>query len=237
MAEIYNKEFFDEIKGRGAIYEYFSYALRMPVNEKFIGLSAKFVDVFSSLGNETGIEDIVKGAQILSDYAKKEKKYRDTKALLEELNIQWTGIFLTGSSEVACSSSVSITGMEMDEPWERVMEFYQIRGFKKPEGYTESDDHISMELLFMREMCGLVLEMGDKKLYANIHDVLQEQYTFLNNYMQDWITEACNKMIAFCKKTNYELPLYLAIAHLVKGFIVYDKEYLKEITDNNGLSH
>lgn len=228
MAEIYNKEFFDETRGRGAIYEYLSLVLQLPVTKQFLGLSAKFAEVFAELGKMAENQDIIKGAEILKEYAQKEEKCTDEKALLDALNIQWTSIFLTGAANVPCSSSVSITGSEMDEPWERVMEFYHIRGFKKPAGYTESDDHISMELLFMHEMCRLITTMQAKKLYANIHDVLKEQETFLNNFMQDWITDVCNKMAAFCSSMKYEYPLYLAIAYLTKGFIAYDKEYLAE---------
>lgn len=232
MAEIYNKDFFDEIKGRGAIYEYLSLALQLPVTEHFLGLSSKFAEVFAELGKMAENKDIIKGAEILKEYAQKEENCQNKDTLLEDLNIQWTAIFITGASSVPCSSSVAITGSEMDEPWERVMEYYRIRGFKKPKGYTESDDHISMELLFMHEMCRLITTMQAKKLYANIHDVLKEQETFLNNFMQEWITDACNKMINFCETKNYEYPLYLAIAYLTKGFLAYDKEYLQEVTES-----
>lgn len=228
MAEVYSKEFFNETRGRGAIYEYLSFALQLPVNEKFLGLSSKFADIFKNLGEAVENDDLIKGAKILAEYAKKEEECKDINALLEQLNIQWTGIFLTGDSGVACSSSVFITGSEKDAPWERVMEFYHIRGFKIPESYTESDDHISMELLFMHELCRLVTTMGAKKLYANIHEVMLEQATFLNNYMKDWISATCDKMIAFCNKMDYEYPLYLAIGYLTKGFIAYDSMYLAE---------
>lgn len=230
MAEIYDKEFFDETKGRGAIYEYLSLALQLPVTKHFLGLSSKFAEVFAELGKMAENQDIIKGAEILKEYAQKEEKCTDEKALLDSLNVQWTSIFITGASNVPCSSSVAITGSEMDEPWERVMEYYHIRGFKKPEKYPESDDHISMELLFMHEMCRLITTMGAKKMYANIHDVLCEQETFLNNFMQEWITDACNKMIYFCENQGYEYPLYLAAAYLTKGFLAYDKEYLAELT-------
>ena len=181
MSEIYSSEFIDETKGRGALYEYLSYVLKLPVNKEFLGLSKKYAEVFANLGAECGNNDIIKGAEILNEYAVKEENAKDIDALLEELNIQWTAIFLTGASNVPCSSSVAITGMEMDAPWERVMEFYTIRGFKKPADYTESDDHISMELLFMREMCGLIVELYNKGLHENINDVLKEQSVFLNS--------------------------------------------------------
>lgn len=230
MSEIYSSEFIDETKGRGALYEYLSYVLKLPVNKEFLGLSKKYAEVFANLGAECGNNDIIKGAEILNEYAVKEENAKDIDALLEELNIQWTAIFLTGASNVPCSSSVAITGMEMDAPWERVMEFYTIRGFKKPTGYTESDDHISMELLFMREMCGLIVELYNKGLHENINDVLKEQSVFLNSYMYDWISGACKNMAEFCHKTNYIYPLYLAISYLVTGFLTYDKEYLAEAT-------
>ncbi len=229
MSEIYSSEFIDETKGRGAVYEYLSYVLKLPVTKDFLGLSKKYAKVFASLGAECGNDDIIMGAEILNEYAVKEENTKDIDALLEELNIQWTAIFLTGASNVPCSSSVAITGMEMDAPWERVMEFYAIRGFKKPADYTESDDHISMELLFMREMCGLIVELYNKGLHANINDVLKEQSVFLNSYMYDWIRGACKNMAEFCHKTDYQYPLYLAISYLITGFLTYDKEYLQEV--------
>ena len=141
MSEIYSSEFIDETKGRGVVYEYLSYVLKLPVTKDFLGLSKKYAKVFASLGAECGNDDIIMGAEILNEYAVKEENTKDIDALLEELNIQWTAIFLTGASNVPCSSSVAITGMEMDAPWERVMEFYAIRGFKKPADYTESTLH------------------------------------------------------------------------------------------------
>ena len=230
MAEIYSSEFFNDTMGRGAVYEYFSYILKLPVEQEFIGLSAKYIDVFSKLSEEFNNENMVKGVEILKKYVELEAKTKNKAALLEELNIQWTSIFLTGASNVPCSSSVAITGMEMDSPWERVMEYYAVRGFKKPADYTESDDHISMELLFMREMNALIIDMHNKGLDENIKDVLKEQYMFLNSYMYDWISGACKNMIEFCSKTDFKYPLYLAAAYLILGFLEYDKAYLLEIS-------
>lgn len=231
MAEIYNSDFFNDTMGRAAVYEYFSYVLKLPVEQEFIGLSKKYVEVFANLSSEYNNDDMAYGVEILKKYVELEESTKDTASLLEELNIQWTSIFLTGASNVPCSSSVAITGMEMDAPWERVMEYYEIRGFKKPEDYTESDDHIAMELLFMREMNGLIIDMHNKGLDENIKDVLKEQYVFLNNYMYDWISSACREMASFCENTGFKYPLYLAVSHLLLGFLSYDKEYLAEATE------
>lgn len=231
MAEIYSSDFFNDTMGRAAVYEYFSYVLKLPVEQEFIGLSKKYVEVFANLSSEYNNDDMAYGVEILKKYVELEESTKDTASLLEELNIQWTSIFLTGASNVPCSSSVAITGMEMDAPWERVMEYYEIRGFKKPEDYTESDDHIAMELLFMREMNGLIIDMNNKGLDENIKDVLKEQYVFLNNYMYDWISSACREMASFCENTGFKYPLYLAVSHLLLGFLSYDKEYLAEATE------
>lgn len=231
MAEIYSSDFFNDTMGRAAVYEYFSYVLKLPVEQEFIGLSKKYVEVFANLSSEYNNDDMAYGVEILKKYVELEESTKDTASLLEELNIQWTSIFLTGASNVPCSSSVAITGMEMDAPWERVMEYYEIRGFKKPEDYTESDDHIAMELLFMREMNGLIIDMHNKGLDENIKDVLKEQYVFLNNYMYDWISSACREMASFCENTGFKYPLYLAVSHLLLGFLSYDKEYLAEATE------
>lgn len=231
MAEIYSSDFFNDTMGRAAVYEYFSYVFKLPVEQEFIGLSKKYVEVFANLSSEYNNDDMAYGVEILKKYVELEESTKDTASLLEELNIQWTSIFLTGASNVPCSSSVAITGMEMDAPWERVMEYYEIRGFKKPEDYTESDDHIAMELLFMREMNGLIIDMHNKGLDENIKDVLKEQYVFLNNYMYDWISSACREMASFCENTGFKYPLYLAVSHLLLGFLSYDKEYLAEATE------
>lgn len=231
MAEIYSSDFFNDTMGRAAVYEYFSYVLKLPVEQEFIGLSKKYVEVFANLSSEYNNDDMAYGVEILKKYVELEESTKDTASLLEELNIQWTSIFLTGASNVPCSSSVAITGMEMDAPWERVMEYYEIRGFKKPEDYTESDDHIAMELLFMREMNGLIIDMHNKGLDENIKDVLKEQYVFLNNYMYDWISSACREMASFCENTGFKYPLYLAVSYLLLGFLSYDKEYLAEATE------
>ena len=52
MAELYNQEFFNETMGRGAIYEFFSYVLKLPVEQEFIGLSKKYVEVYNQLRKE-----------------------------------------------------------------------------------------------------------------------------------------------------------------------------------------
>lgn len=231
MSVLFSDDFFNETMGRGAVYEYFSYILKLPVTDDFLGLSRKYLDVFESLAEESGNENIAKGTAILNEYVSLEEKAEDISSLLEELNIQWTSIFLTGASNVPCSSSVAITGMEMDAPWERVMEYYEIRGFKKPADYTESDDHISMELLFMREMCGLIIELHNQGLDENIKDVLKEQYVFLSSYMFDWISGACKNLSEFCEKTPYKYPLYLAVSYLLRGFLEYDKEYLMQFAE------
>lgn len=230
-----NEEAVNVALGRAAIYEYLSYTLQEPVGERFIGLSEKFLPFFKELADASKDKDFKEGLEILSHYVKVEHRLPKDEVLLK-LNMQWTAIFLTGSSGFPYSASVALTKSktELEAPWERVCEFYNSCGFAKPKGYNEAEDHISMELFCLFYLAGKEAEAIKGGAVDEILALRKKEQELIEKHIDIWLPSACDKLFAYCSRVDFELPLYKAVSLLTKAFLAYDKRFIQSLLDGTG---
>ena len=218
----------ESTKGRGAFYEYLSLVFSRPPDESFKGISAKVYPFIEAYANETGNGLIADGVKDLAEYIHIEKE-SDEMMILDMLNNQYTNLFLLGMNSIPPMESVFLSPDHLikQEPWEKVMAYYHIRGFKKPPFFKETEDHISMELLFMSQMCELAVRLPEEGDTQGIWDVFKEQLVFLDEHMLKWVPKLAEAITA--KQISCDIPLYKAATKILNGFLGEDRRFLQEL--------
>lgn len=214
------------MKGRSAIYSYFSMVLAGPPEKQFLGLSGQFMPAFGELG-----EKAAPGTDLLKHYVEKECG-TDADTVLNTLATNYTTLFYIGTRCIPSSESVYLSSSRLvkQKPWEQVMAFYHIRKFKRPEHIREPEDHISIELSFMDFMCNLMLYMLDNSHGDKLPAAIEEQKRFLDEHLLKWADDFCSGIIHMNKYD--EFGLYSAVAHLLPVFLESDRELLESIPES-----
>lgn len=218
----------ESTKGRSAFYGYLSQVFMCPPDEKFVGQSAKLCPHFAAFAKETENGSILEGTEDLEKYIYIEEN-SDRLMIFDMLNTIYTSTFLLGVNSVPVCESVFLSPDHLikQEPWEKVFAFYNIRSFKKPKDCRECEDHIAVELLFMQQMCELIVRLYNAGKLNNIEAALKEQFEFINEHLIKWIFKFADLTIA--KEKNADIPLYLASAKILKGFVFEDSKLLGSI--------
>lgn len=229
----YSKEFIEELRTaseiRGAIYSYLYKIFKAPVEKSFLGLTEKFIPSFKELANIINNDNTNKAIEILEKYNSEEKNGQDTEKFLNDLNIQYTGLFLLGNNSVPTSASVFLSpdALLKREPWENVCKIYAKRGFKIPDDFKEPEDHIAMETLYMEKLNGLVITLIQDDMVDKIEAVLKEQKTFIDEQMRPWV----KTFASLVAKKSENKPLYFSAAILLDEFLQYDSELTQELIE------
>ena len=213
------------MRGRAVIYDYFSMVLSGPPSKQILGLSRKLLPAFSELG-----EAAASGLELLESYAEKEAAM-DEATILNLASTNYTTLFYIGLGSVPSSESVFVSPARLvkQEPWEKVVAFYYIRKYQKPEQIREPEDHISVELDFMRYMCNLALYMLENAHDDKLDACYNEQITFLDEHLLRWVPDFCRAVRA--KEKYDETGLYTAAALLLPVFLTSDFELLGTLAD------
>lgn len=218
------------IRGRAAFYEFFSLAFREPADEKFLGIIKDFLPHFQAFANELGYEGLVKGAEKLDDFVKNNMKDGfDKEELLNAMNRAYTSLFLLGGTSVATSESVylSVERLLKQEPWEEVIKFYRENRFGMPKSFKETEDHVSMEMLFMYFLAENMAKSLEEDDMDKAEELLTAQNRFMNEHIARWVPQFCDLVLS--RKGDHIIFMDIA-AMLLKGYLEYDKEFLMELT-------
>jgi TorA maturation chaperone TorD len=211
------------IRGRAAFYEFFSQAMRQPATKEFLKLVTDFIPHFQAVAEETDVQELKEGANGLAAFA---ETITDTQAYMDKLNSGYTMLFLLGHTSIPTSESVYLSPEKLlkQEPWEAVMALYGKYKLGIPVSFKEPEDHICIELLFMSDLASKCADEFDKLNDELAEELMLAQKNFLNVHMNRWAPEFCNRVIEMTKRAN--IPLYNAVALLIKGFLKYDTEFV-----------
>jgi TorA maturation chaperone TorD len=226
------QDFIAIMRGRAAFYEFFSLAYRKPADEEFLGLIKQFLPHFQALAEEVDIADIKAGAEGLAKFVEKVDKAEsceDKEELLTLINRCYTSLFYLGLNSVATAESVYLSPERLvkQEPWEAVIKFYYEHKFGMPSSFKETEDHVSMETLFMyflAENTARELENGDEE---KAESFITAQKNFLNDHILRWIPAFCELVL---QRKNDNMVFVDSATMLLRGFLAYDKEFLQELT-------
>lgn len=109
---------------------------------------------------------------------------------------------------------------------DEVLALYRSEGIDKDPGWKDCEDHIALELEFMKVLAQRTadaLRRGDAAESARLAKV---QRTFRDAHLGDWIPSLAKDMRRFART-----GLYLGLADLTEGFVLLDRDFLAELDD------
>lgn len=110
---------------------------------------------------------------------------------------------------------------------DEVLAIYRSEGLQKDESWEESEDHIAMELDFMKTMIDRTVESLCAGDAAESDRLVRVQNGFISDHLASWFPQMARDMRRFSKT-----GLYLGLADLTEGFLQVDKEFLDEYADD-----
>lgn len=136
----------------------------------------------------------------------------------EKLCLEFTRLFTGPVPEIFPFESTYIHGSMMAASLLKVKEEYRKAGLKKVQDFHEPEDHISMELGFMSNLCS-----------NNTRDSLRMQRDFYKDHISKWAPAFCDEL--YEKSGN---DFFRGIGKITKGFLISEGELLEELHEGKG---
>ncbi len=135
--------------------------------------------------------------------------------LVDELSVEYTRLFIGPGSHIYPYESAYRKDKESAD--KEVKDFIESRGLRYRADFTESHDHISVELEFMERIVqeeARVQEKGDLKKAS---DFIELGKNFLNEHLIKWVPGFSDMVIE-----SASLSFYREMAKLTKEFILLE---------------
>jgi len=198
---------------RAKLYQFLStmYQDEIPLwlVEKMI--SSSFMDHIIKLQEVCTIQDFCSGlAKITSGL-----KGGTPEEVFSELRYEYADIFLNAGKNPAFPYESCYTTREplvMQAPVVAMREALNKAGMKKNPDYKDLDDHIAIELEFMRHLAEKAAYKGGKKQ--------DEQFGFLNDHLMGWTVEFC-AVLTNAAKTDF----YRGLAQITMSLLFNERMF------------
>lgn len=158
---------------------------------------------------------------------------KDEEALIEELAVEYTMLFLGPGEHISPHESVHHERDDGDwgTHWAQatvdVKKFVETVGFKVKESSHFMPDHISVELEMMQKVAEREARAWREDDKDTAKYCLQIQKMFVEDHLAEWIPDFTKKIVE-----GATMPFYKEVAKLTDGFIEFEKsnvgEYLTE---------
>ncbi len=156
-------------------------------------------------------------------------------ALLEDLAVEYAGLFLGPGEHISphesvhCEGEGAQGGQLWGEATVAVKKFIESAGLNYEPEYKGLPDHISVELEFMQQVTRHEEQAWGEEDEEGAVYCLKIQKKFIEEHLVRWVPLFCEKVIRVA-----ELPFYREMAALTKNFIEFEKEEINEYGDGLG---
>ena len=160
---------------------------------------------------------------------------RPEDALLEDLAVEYAGLFIGPGGHISPHESVHHERLDQSEGqlWGEstvnVKKFIEWTGLQYTPEYTGLPDHISVELEFMETVIRQEEQSWEKGDREGIINCLKMEKRFIEEHLIRWIPAFCEKVLS-----EAELPFYREMAALTKNFIEFEAEEIDSYGAVNG---
>lgn len=117
-------------------------------------------------------------------------------------------------------------GLMMQKAYEQVRELYRSEGFIKNPSFSEPDDHLAIELAFMKTLCDRTLTVLSSAEEEKVTEILELQRSFLRDHLLNWISLFVSDM-----QGSAEDGFYYHLASFTKAFLNDDYQAISEVLD------
>jgi thiosulfate reductase/polysulfide reductase chain A len=196
---------------RARLYHFLSVMFRDEIPLQLIEKmeSGVFFDELLDLQDSCSIQDFCSGLSRITSYL----KGRSAEAAYRELRHDYAELFLNAGKNPAFpyeSCYQSREPLVMQEPLAAVRKAYREAGVRKNEGYADLDDHIAVELEFMRYL-------AEKAAAGEGRD---SQFDFLRNHLMGWSVDFCAVLTGATTS-----DFYRGLAELTMSFLFNERMY------------
>lgn len=165
--------------------------------------------------------DIQKGRYLVTSFIQEIRQTKED-TILRDLARDYATLFLgVGLATVPLCESVyrSYSRLLFQDSYFQVKERYQDIGLTINGDYPESDDHLSVELAYMDNLCRLSIDSIERKTgeYPYYHRL---QKDFLEKHLMIWVPEFSKTLIETSNSTFYS-----AMTYLLRGYIKADWDF------------
>lgn len=155
---------------------------------------------------------------------------------IEDLSIDYSRVFF-GNGSNGCNAAypfesvhTSSERLMVQDARDEVMTLYKAAGLEKSEDWKDNEDHISLELAYMKVLCDRTVEKLDGAYLEDAINLLHSQYNFLTDHLLNWVSFLVGGIEKFA-----ETDFYRAVGRLTFGFLKEDKVFLKEVLEECGI--
>ena len=216
---------------RSAFFNYFFRVFNNIADENFIGVSEKYLTYFNDLKDYVESNEYNNACQMFEEYINNEKNAVNIQDFLQRLNIEFTSLFLSGMGNIPASASsyLSSDGLLKGEEWEKVVKVYKMRDFQMPDSIKAPEDYISVEMLYMQKLSDLIGRLAEDGDINLLKATIDDQINFSSNHILVWIDMFADAV--YSKSITLNSKLYASVAVIMKHYIKYDIELLKEFDE------
>ena len=216
---------------RSAFFNYFFRVFNNIADENFIGVSEKYLTYFNDLKDYVESNEYNNACQMFEEYINNEKNAVNKQDFLQRLNIEFTSLFLSGMGNIPASASsyLSSDGLLKGEEWEKVVKVYKMRDFQMPDSIKAPEDYISVEMLYMQKLSDLIGRLAEDGDINLLKTTIDDQINFSSNHILVWIDMFADAV--YSKSITLNSKLYASVAVIMKHYIKYDIELLKEFAE------
>lgn len=216
---------------RSAFFNYFFRVFNNIADENFIGVSEKYLTYFNDLKDYVESNEYNNACQMFEEYINNEKNAVNIQDFLQRLNIEFTSLFLSGMGNIPASASsyLSSDGLLKGEEWEKVVKVYKMRDFQMPDSIKAPEDYISVEMLYMQKLSDLIGRLAEDGDINLLKATIDDQINFSSNHILVWIDMFADAV--YSKSITLNSKLYASTAVIMKHYIKYDIELLKEFAE------
>lgn len=210
-------------RSRQTVYLFLSRAFSREVDPAFFDAASELVDSFEELFADFERASLIEGRRLLESFLQGAKG-KEKEAILQDLAEDYAFLFLgVGSKNVSlCESAYrSAGGLLFQGSYFDIVQRYTEVGLAKRPDFPEPEDHLSVELSYMANLCRLVIDSAENRRREEITRYCIYQKTFLQDHLMTWVPDFFKSLLEADPSTFYS-----AIAHLLKGFISLDAEII-----------
>jgi TorA maturation chaperone TorD len=173
----------------------------------------------------TGNEYLDKAYRLLQAYLS-EAWERTLSDLAKDYVRTFIGNSVDAFSAAYPSESVHTTGLRlvMQGARDEVLAIYRAAGMDKAESWHEGEDHIAVELEFMKTISERSEQAANEGDEATLDDLLKTQLNFLQDHLLSWTPLLVDEMEKFAQTGFYQ-----ALGYWLLGFLETDEEFLRDV--------
>lgn len=216
---------------RSAFFNYFYRVFNNVADESFIGISEKYLTYFNDLKDYVENDEYNNACSMFEEYVNDEKNAVNIQDFLQRLNVEFTSLFLSGMGNIPASASsyLSSDGLLKGEEWEKIVSVYKMRDFQMPDSIKAPEDYISVEMLYMQKLSDLIGKLAEDGDINLLKAAVNDQINFSSNHILVWIDMFSDAV--YKKSATLNSKLYASTAVIMKYYMKYDIELLKEFED------